>query len=101
MKPLTMKGLEAGLDEIRQSPKQEGILELIVRRSQVNEREVLPEGELDLTQSLVGDRSAVQERKFSLPNQCTIATYSTSSTLRRRRCIMLMCNMKGHCIDLS
>lgn len=52
---LTMRELEAGLDEIRLSPKDEGTLELIVRRPQVNAREVLEEAELHLQEGLVGD----------------------------------------------
>lgn len=52
---LTMAELEAGLDRIRDSPKQAGVLELIVRRPAVEEREVLEEGELDLVEGLVGD----------------------------------------------
>jgi hypothetical protein len=55
MKHLTMAELEAGLDEIRRSPKNEGVVELIVRRPQINEREVLEEGELSLVEGLVGD----------------------------------------------
>ena len=55
MKHLTMVELEAGLEEIRRSPKDEGVLELIVRRPKVGEREVLAEGELDVTEGLVGD----------------------------------------------
>ena len=52
---LTMAELEAGLDDIRQSPKDEGALRLIVRRPQVGQREVLDEGALDLDEGLVGD----------------------------------------------
>jgi hypothetical protein len=52
---LTMAELEAGLHDIRQSPKDEGALRLIVRRPQVGEREVLDEGALDLDEGLVGD----------------------------------------------
>ncbi len=55
MQHLTMDKLEAGLETIRQSPKDEGVLELIVRRPEVGEREVLAEGELDLAEGLVGD----------------------------------------------
>jgi hypothetical protein len=55
MKHLTTEELEAGLDEIRQSPKDNGILKLIVRRPQENEREVLEIGELDINSGLVGD----------------------------------------------
>jgi len=50
-----MEELEAGLEVIRQSPKDRGVLELIVRRPQVGCREVLNEAELDLAQGLVGD----------------------------------------------
>jgi hypothetical protein len=52
---LTMAELEAGLDEIRRAPKDEGVLELIVRRPNIEEREVLEEGELHLAEGLVGD----------------------------------------------
>ncbi len=55
MKHLTTEELHAGLDEIRRSPKDEGVLELIVRRPSVGEREVLDEGRLDVTEGLVGD----------------------------------------------
>ena len=55
MKHLTTEELHAGLDEIRRSPKDEGVLELIVRRPGVGEREVLDEGRLDVTEGLVGD----------------------------------------------
>lgn len=54
-KHLTMAELEAGLDTIRQAPKDEGVIRLIVRRPQVDAREVLEEGELDLVEGLVGD----------------------------------------------
>jgi hypothetical protein len=47
--------LEAGLDEIRRSPKDDGTLMLIVRRPAVGVREVLQEAALDLEQGLVGD----------------------------------------------
>jgi MOSC domain-containing protein YiiM len=47
--------LEAGLNEIRRSPAEEGTVELIVRRPAEDEREVLDEGALDLDEGLVGD----------------------------------------------
>ncbi len=55
VKHLTMEELEAGLDEIRQSPKDEGLLKLIVRRPRRDEREVLQEGELEVMEGLLGD----------------------------------------------
>lgn len=55
IKHLTMQELEAGLAEILQSPKDEGVLEMIVQRPQVNERKMVEEGQLDPTQGLFGD----------------------------------------------
>src|SRR5688500_13856499 len=52
---LTTAQLEAGLDQIRQSPKDAGEVKLIVRRPRTNERELLDEGRLDLVEGLVGD----------------------------------------------
>ena len=52
---LTTSELEAGLGEVHRSPKDGGVLEMIVRRPQVGEREVIEEGHLDLTEGLVGD----------------------------------------------
>jgi hypothetical protein len=52
---LTMDDLEAGLDHVRQSPADAGRLELIVGRPQIDEREILEEGQLDLVDGLVGD----------------------------------------------
>ena len=55
IKHLTTEELEAGLDEIRQAPKDEGVLQLIVRRPQIDEREILEQAELHLQEGLVGD----------------------------------------------
>jgi len=52
---LSTEQLHAGLDEVRRSPKQEGVLTLIVRRPAIDAREVLQEGQLDLVEGLVGD----------------------------------------------
>ena len=55
MRHLTREELEAGLDAIRQAPANDGVLELIVRRPAIGQRELLDVGELDLAQGLVGD----------------------------------------------
>jgi MOSC domain-containing protein YiiM len=47
--------LEAGLETVRGAPRDEGVLELIVRRPAVEEREVVEEAELDVELGLVGD----------------------------------------------
>jgi hypothetical protein len=54
-KHLTAAELEAGLDEIRRSPADEGRLEMIVCRPDVEKRRVLEEGRLDVEDGLVGD----------------------------------------------
>jgi MOSC domain-containing protein YiiM len=50
-----LEELKAGLGKIRQSPKDAGVLQLIVRRPQVDDRETLEEGKLDLAEGLEGD----------------------------------------------
>ena len=52
---LTMEELEAGLDDIRRSPQDRGVLQMIVRRPQTDVRQVVEEGQLDLQEGLVGD----------------------------------------------
>ena len=52
---LSSDELEQGLDHILQSPKDEGVLELIVRRPDVDQRETLEAGRLDAEEGLVGD----------------------------------------------
>src|SRR6516225_7039428 len=47
--------LRAGLENIRQSPIDDGVLELIVLRPAVDEREVCDRGQLDRAAGLVGD----------------------------------------------
>jgi len=76
---LTTEELEAGLEQIRQSPKDAGTLELIVRRPQVNEREILHHAELDLIEGLVGDswrrrgRSPNPETQLNIMNARVLA----------------------------
>ena len=50
-----MAELEAGLDEVRRSPKDEGVLQLIVQRPERGERVLIDEGRLDVEVGLVGD----------------------------------------------
>ena len=55
MRHLTKDELEAGLDDIRNAPKDCGTVQLIVRRPETDEREVLEEASLDLVNGLLGD----------------------------------------------
>jgi hypothetical protein len=63
VKHLTTSELEAGLDEINRSPKDEGVLEMIVRRPKVGEREILQDGRLDLIEGLAGDSWKIRSSK--------------------------------------
>ncbi len=88
IKHLSIEELEAGLDHIRQSPKDDGTLEMIVRRPQVNQREKLDEGTLDLTDGLLGDNwkirgssrmadgSAHPEMQLNIMNARAIALFA-------------------------
>jgi hypothetical protein len=51
----TMEALEAGLPDIRQSPQDDGTLEMIVARPAAGERTVLEEGRLSVRDGLEGD----------------------------------------------
>lgn len=59
--------LEAGLDHVRAAPSDEGVLELIVRRPAVDEREVVEEAEVDLELGLVGDSWSLRGRSGGRP----------------------------------
>lgn len=77
--------LEAGLEHIRQSPKDLGAVQMIVRRPHVDEREILEEAELTLDDGLTGDnwkfrtsrhtpdRSANPEAQITVMNARLIA----------------------------
>ena len=52
---LSTEELEQGLDTILQSPKDAGVLRLIVRRPDIDQRESLATGHLDVNEGLVGD----------------------------------------------
>ena len=54
-KHLTLAELEASLPSALQSPTDDGMLDLIVRRPAVDRRDVLEAGALDLATGLVGD----------------------------------------------
>ena len=56
----TLDELKAGLPHIERSPKNGGVLRLIVRRPRAGAREVLDEAQLDVTVGLVGDTWSTQ-----------------------------------------
>jgi hypothetical protein len=90
VKHLNAAELEAGLEDILQSPKDNGIVKMIVRRPEVGQREVLGQGELDIAKGLIGDswrsrgssgtpdRSANPEMQINIMNARVIALVATS-----------------------
>jgi MOSC domain-containing protein YiiM len=64
---LTRAEVEAGLDVVRAASPAEGVVELIVRRPAVDEREVVEEAQLDLDGGLVGDNWASRGRSGGRP----------------------------------
>jgi hypothetical protein len=77
---LATDDLQAGLDHVRDSPKDNGTVELIVRRPAEDEREILDEAHLDTTDGLVGDTWNVRiSRKIGTgPNpECQLTLMNT------------------------
>lgn len=52
---LGREALEAGLERIQDSPKDLGLVEMIVRRPETDQRETLQRAELDVSEGLIGD----------------------------------------------
>lgn len=52
---LSLSEMEAELDYIRQAPQDNGVLEMIVCRPDVDQRQMLFEAELDVERGLIGD----------------------------------------------
>jgi MOSC domain-containing protein YiiM len=77
--------LEAALDELRASPRGEGTVELIVRRPEIEQREVLDQGLFSLEEGLVGD---VWSRRGKRPNR------KAQVTLINAHCTQLVAGSK-------
>ena len=90
MKILNADELEAGLPEVLASPKDDGEVKMIVRRPDVDRREVLDAGDLEITEGLVGDNwrsrgsrqtndgSAHPEMQLNLMNSRVVALVAQS-----------------------
>lgn len=83
MKHLTTEELEKGLDEIRRSPQDQGVVEMIVRRPKTNEREILKTGEFDVEKGLVGDRWRIKKGNYD--TQLTLMNSRTVALLAQTR----------------
>jgi len=90
----TTDELVAALDDLRGSPTAKGVVELIVRRPAVGEREVLDAAELSVEHGLVGDSwkargsrhsddgSAEPDRQLTLMNARAIALFAGDDRAR-------------------
>lgn len=90
MKHQSVSDLEVGLEEILRSPKDNGVVEMIVRRPGIDKREVVEQGELDIAEGLIGDSwrtrgstrtpdgSACPEMQLTIMNSRVIALVATS-----------------------
>jgi len=90
---LSMTELEAGMDHIRQSPTEQGTLQMIVRRPSVDEREILDEGELSTTEGLVGDTWNV---RVSVHSTDGLPDPNKQITIMNARTVELLAQSEGH-----
>jgi MOSC domain-containing protein YiiM len=90
---LSMTELEEGMEHIRQSPKDQGTLKMIVRRPSVDEREVLHEGELNTAEGLVGDTWKVRVSGHSRDG---LANPNKQITIMNARTIALLAQSEEH-----
>jgi hypothetical protein len=90
---LSMTELEAGMDHIRQSPREQGTLQMIVRRPSVDEREILDEGELSTTEGLVGDTWNV---RLSVHSKDGVPIVNKQITIMNARTIALLAQSEEH-----
>jgi MOSC domain-containing protein YiiM len=72
MNHVTTAQLEASTEHLGQSPSEAGTVELIVRRPEVDQREVLSEGEISTEEGLVGDNWASRGTEPNFEAQLTL-----------------------------
>ena len=72
IKHLSMTELEVGIPYIHQSPKDNGILKMIVQRPADEEREVIEHGELNLSEGLLGDNWKTRGNKHTADGSANI-----------------------------
>jgi MOSC domain-containing protein YiiM len=82
--PLTMTELEAGLEEVCESPSDEGVLRQIVRRPAVRKREVLEFGELNQAEGLAGDSWRLRGKNPHPDVQLTVMNARAIALIARR-----------------
>ena len=84
---VSMSQLEAGLEHIRHAPKDHGVLKMIVRRPRDDERDMIDQGELSLSEGLVGDNWKARGSKHTPDGS---ANLYAQITVMNARCIALL-----------
>jgi hypothetical protein len=84
---LSISELEAGMEHIRQAPRDHGTLKMIVQRPQEDERNVVDHGELSLSEGLVGDN---WKRRGSKHTPDGSANLYAQITIMNARCTALL-----------
>src|SRR5687768_7467824 len=88
---LSKEEIEMGMPEVLDSPKNDGIVELMVRRPAVNRREVIQTGLLGVEKGLIGDNwltrgsSRTQNGHGHAEMQLNIMNYRFASLVARSR----------------
>jgi hypothetical protein len=85
--------LEAGMEHIRQSPKDDGVLKMIVRRPQDDERESVDEAELSLVDGLIGDNWKIRGSNHTSDGS---ANMDAQITVMNARIIALIAQTEDH-----
>ena len=79
---ISITELEAGMVHILQSPKDKGLLKMIVRRPRDDEREVVERAELDLQEGLLGDNWKTRGSRHSPDGSANIHAQITLMNAR-------------------
>lgn len=90
---LSLSELEAGLDHIIRSPKEAGVLKMIVRRPSEDEREVVQSAELDLANGLIGDNWRIRGSRHTSDGA---SNPEAQITIMNSRTIELLAQSEGH-----
>jgi MOSC domain-containing protein YiiM len=81
----TADRLQSELERVREAPADEGVVELIVRRPAVDEREVLDEAELDVDLGLVGDHWSARGKRPNPKSQLTLMSSRAAALVAGQR----------------
>src|SRR5215475_9354365 len=84
---LSRAELEEGLENIREAPRNNGVLKMIVRRPAVDQREVVHEGQLDVQEGLVGDTWKIRSSRHTPDGSSNL---DSQITLMNSRVIALL-----------